>query len=104
MEALKQAVVDSGRWEKWRQPDEEGKAFDELSEERQGWLVRTGCRYIWADPEVVAARQRLYANLEGAGQRGEEVVLRRIADVMHKYYRAFRLGGTLREIEAALRR
>jgi D-tagatose-1,6-bisphosphate aldolase subunit GatZ/KbaZ len=103
MEALKQAVVDSGRWEKWRQPDEEGKSFDEFSADRQGWLVRTGCRYIWATPDVVAARQKLYANLEAAGQRGEEVVLRRIADVMHKYYRAFRLGGTLREIEAALR-
>ncbi len=103
MDALKRAVVASGRWEKWRQPDEEGKSFDELTPERQGWLVRTGCRYIWAQPEVVAARQRLYANLESAGEAGEQVVLRAVADVMRKYYRAFRLAGTLREIEAALR-
>jgi len=82
MEALKAAVVASGRWEKWRQPDEEGKAFEELSRERQGWLVRTGCRYIWAEAEVTAARRRLYANMEAAGEKGEEVVLRRIADVM----------------------
>ena len=91
MEALKSAVVASGRWEKWRQPEEEGKGFEELSPERQGWLVRTGCRYIWAEPEVVAARGRLYANVEG----GEERVLRRIADVMRKYYRAFGLEGAL---------
>jgi len=82
MEALKAAVVASGRWEKWRQPGEEGKAFEELSRERQGWLVRTGCRYIWAEAEVTAARRRLYANMEAAGEKGEEVVLRRIADVM----------------------
>jgi len=102
MDALRQAVVASGRWEKWRLPDEEGGSFDELSPERQGWLVRTGCRYIWADPEVAAARRRLYANMETAGEWGEELVLRAIGEVMHKYYRAFRLAGTLREIEAAL--
>ena len=99
MEALKSAVVASGRWEKWRQPEEEGKGFEELSPERQGWLVRTGCRYIWAEPAVTAARKRLYANVEGAGEKGEEVVLRRIADVMRKYYRAFGLEGTVGRIE-----
>ncbi|MBN1458043.1 MAG: class II D-tagatose-bisphosphate aldolase, non-catalytic subunit [Armatimonadetes bacterium] len=103
MEALTQAVVDSGRWEKWRQPDEEGKAFDELSPERQGWLVRTGCRYIWSQAEVVAARMRLYRNLESAGEKAEEIVLSRIADVMKKYYRAFLLEGTLGLIESRLR-
>ena len=91
MEALREAVIASGRWEKWRLPNEHGKSFDELSQERQGWLVRTGCRYIWSAPEVVAARQRLYVNLED----GEEHVLRSIADVMKKYYHAFRLEGTV---------
>jgi len=98
MEALRDAVVQSGRWEKWRQPEEEGKGFEELSPERQGWLVRTGCRYIWAEPKVAAARKQLYANVDG----GEERVLRKIADVMSKYYRAFRLEGTLRRIEEAV--
>lgn len=102
MEALRDAVVASGRWEKWRQPEEEGKAFEELSEERQGWLVRTGCRYIWSQPEVVAARRRLYENLEAAGEPGEEAVLRRIADAMMKYYRSFRVEGTLELIEQQL--
>jgi tagatose-1,6-bisphosphate aldolase non-catalytic subunit AgaZ/GatZ len=99
MAALREAVIASGRWEKWRLPDEQGKSFDELSQERQGWLVRTGCRYIWSAPEVVAARQRLYANVEG----GEERVLRKIAEVMIKYCRAFRLEGTLKRMEGGNR-
>lgn len=102
LEALRDAVVASGRWEKWRLPDEQGKDFSELSPERQGWLVRTGCRYIWSQPEVVAARQRLYANLEAAGERAEDFVLGRIGAVIHKYFRAFRLTGTLGPIERAL--
>jgi tagatose-1,6-bisphosphate aldolase non-catalytic subunit AgaZ/GatZ len=91
MEALRAAVVASGRWEKWRLAEEQERSFDELSAERQGWLVRTGCRYIWSAPEVLAARKRLYENVRG----GEDRVLRRIAAVMGKYYRAFRLEGTL---------
>lgn len=104
MAALRGAVVASGRWEKWRLPDEQGKSFDDLSPERQGWLVRTGCRYIWAEPSVLEARKRLYANLTAAGEPGEEAVLRAIADVMHKYFRAFRCANTLGPIEAALSR
>lgn len=96
MDALRRAVVASGRWEKWRLAEEESKAFDELPPERQGWLVRTGCRYIWANPEVVAARRKIYANLAAAGEESEEVVLHAMGDVMHKYFRAFRLTGTLR--------
>jgi tagatose-1,6-bisphosphate aldolase non-catalytic subunit AgaZ/GatZ len=99
MAALREAVVASGRWEKWRLLDEQGKSFDELSPERQGWLVRTGCRYIWSEPEVVAARQRLYANVEG----GEARVLRKMAEVMMKYCRAFRLEGTLKRMEGGNR-
>jgi len=104
MEALKAAVIASGRWEKWRQPGEEGRAFEALSAERQEWLVRTGCRYIWAEPEVVDARRRLYANLATAGEKGEEVVLDAVAAVMGKYYRAFRLEGSVRRIDEALAR
>jgi len=95
-------VIASGRWEKWRQPDEQGKQFDALMPARQGWLVRTGCRYIWAEAEVSAARRKLYTNLAGAGERGEEVVLDAIAAAMDKYYRAFRLAGTLGVMEGGL--
>ena len=102
MEALRAAVVASGRWEKWRLPEEAGLAFGQLSPARQSWLVRTGCRYIWAEPSVVAARRTLYANLAAATEEGEQAVLRAIADVMHKYFRAFRLAGTRGPIEEAL--
>jgi len=104
MEALREAVVASGRWEKWRLAEEEGKGFDELSAERQGWLVRTGCRYVWAKPEVAGARRRLYASMTDAGEQGEDVVLGAIADAMHAYYRAFGLGGTLGRIDEQLGR
>ena len=103
MHALRHAVVASARWEKWRLREEAGLPFDQLSPERQAWLVRTGCRYIWAEPSVLDARTKLYANLSAAGEESEEVVLRAIAQVIHKYFRAFRLTGTLRDIEAALR-
>jgi tagatose-1,6-bisphosphate aldolase non-catalytic subunit AgaZ/GatZ len=102
MEVLRRAVIASGRWAKWLQSGEEGKAFEELATERQRWLLRTGCRYIWAEPEVAAARQRLYANLSEAGENPREIVLDGIGAVMGKYYRAFRLEGTLRTIEEAL--
>jgi D-tagatose-1,6-bisphosphate aldolase subunit GatZ/KbaZ len=104
MEALREAVVASGRWEKWRLADEQGRRFDQLSPERQGWLVRTGCRYIWSQRSVIEARERLYANLAANGEEGEVLVLRAIGAVMHKYFRAFRLAGTLGRIEEALRR
>ncbi|MCE5272976.1 class II D-tagatose-bisphosphate aldolase, non-catalytic subunit, partial [bacterium] len=55
-QALENAVVASGRWEKWRQPDEMDKPFAQLTAARREWLVRTGCRYIWTDPGVLAAR------------------------------------------------
>jgi tagatose-1,6-bisphosphate aldolase non-catalytic subunit AgaZ/GatZ len=104
MEVLRRVVIASGRWAKWLQRGEEGKAFDELSPERQRWLLRTGCRYIWVDPGVVAARRRLYANLSAEGEKADEAVLDAIAAVMMKYYRAFRLEKSLAVIEEALGR
>ena len=102
MAALRDAVVTSGRWEKWRQAEETGLAFDQLSAERQGWLVRTGCRYIWSAPEVVSARKRLYANLDAAGEESERVVLRAIGEAIRRYYREFGVEGTNGRVEAAL--
>jgi len=104
MAALRDAVVASGRWEKWRQPEEMGLAFDQLSRERQGWLVRTGCRYIWSVPEVAAARKRLYSNLDAAGEESEGVVLRAIGEAIRRYYREFGVEGTNGRMEAVLAR
>ncbi len=84
-------VLESNRWRKWLQPEEAGKEFDELKEERRNWLVQTGCRYIWQHPQALVARYRLYDNLGKWGVDGEEVVLGRIEHDMDKYFNAFNL-------------
>lgn len=88
--ALREAVVESGRWKKWLHADEEGRAFDELDDDRQDWLVRTGSRYVWSDPDVSRARERLYKNLDGY-RDAEAYVLWRIKQAMMRYYHAFNL-------------
>lgn len=55
--ALSNALVRSGRWRKWVEHD---GAFDALDDETQNRLLETGSRYVWADPEVEAARTELY--------------------------------------------
>jgi tagatose-1,6-bisphosphate aldolase non-catalytic subunit AgaZ/GatZ len=102
MEALRDAVVASGRWEKWRLADEQGLSFGQLSAERQGWLVRTGCRYVWTQSGVLAARAKLYANLREAGAEGESAVLTAIAAVMHRYFVAFGMTGANTRLDRAL--
>lgn len=90
-EALWSAVISSNRWKKWLQPEEKGLDFQEISPERQTWLISTGCRYIWQNPEVVVSRYRLYENLETNGIDAEEIVLSRIEHDMDKYFVNFNL-------------
>jgi len=90
-DTLWQAVIRSGRWKKWLLPGEEPGDFSSLPQERQRWLIKTGCRYIWEQPEVVAARARLYENMQRAGVDAEEIVLSRIEKAMDKYFRNFHL-------------
>ncbi|MFA4863327.1 MAG: hypothetical protein WC605_06080, partial [Bacteroidales bacterium] len=58
---------------------------------RQEWLIKTGCRYIWENPEVVSAREKLYLNLKKSGIDGEEIVLSHIEHAMEKYFFKFNL-------------
>lgn len=90
-DVLWQKVYESGRWKKWLHGEEVGKDLREVSAERQLWLVKTGCRYIWQTPEALVARHQLYDNLQHVGINAEEVVLMRIEHNMDKYYRAFNL-------------
>jgi D-tagatose-1,6-bisphosphate aldolase subunit GatZ/KbaZ len=90
-EALRKAVVDSGRWKKWLQPGENDEDFTLLDPARQEWLIKTGCRYIWENPEVVSAREKLYLNLGICGIDGEEIVLSHIERAMEKYFFKFNL-------------
>jgi len=88
---LHNAVVNSGRWKKWLQPSEDPENFMHLSPVRQEWLISTGCRYIWQNPEVIAARTQLYGNLQNTGILAEEIVLTFIESAMDKYFAAFNL-------------
>ncbi len=85
------AVHDSNRWQKWLHGEEIGKDLAEVEEERQEWLVKTCCRYIWQNNEVLVARQKLADNLHRANIDAETVVLMRIEHDMDKYYNAFNL-------------
>lgn len=91
LELLRKAVIESGRWKKWLHPDEKGIQFDSLDDSRKEWLITTGCRYIWQNPEVVIARYRLYGNLESNGIDAEEIVLGKIQHDMDKYFNSFNL-------------
>ena len=101
-EALKNAVVRSRRWEKWRLEDEQGLDFNSLKAERQEWLIRTGCRYIWTEPDVLEARGRLYSQLDSQGIAAEDYVIDEIVKVMDKYFKTFNLYGTIERIEKRL--
>ncbi len=90
---LWQAVINSNRWKKWLLTDENPDDFYSISEERQLWLIKTGCRYIWENPEVVAARYRLYDNLADNGIEGAQIVSLHIEHAIDKYFRAFNLTG-----------
>ncbi len=90
--ALRQAVVESRRWEKWRRPDEADLPFTSLTPERQAWLIRTGCRYVWTQPPVVDARRRLYRHL-ASRCNAEAYVVWRLAEALLRYLHAFNLIG-----------
>jgi D-tagatose-1,6-bisphosphate aldolase subunit GatZ/KbaZ len=90
-DTLTAAVETSNRWQKWLLPDEHGQAFNSLSATRREWLLKTGVRYIWTDPAVTAARQRLYTNLTPVMGDPHCWVVDQIARAVEKYIVAFHL-------------
>jgi tagatose-1,6-bisphosphate aldolase non-catalytic subunit AgaZ/GatZ len=99
MQVLEQAVVDSGRWKKWLEPAEKSKEFHRLAPARRTWLVETGARYIWTDPAVEDARQKLYNNLHTVMPDPHAFVVDRIVAAMDKYVEAFNLMDLLGHLE-----
>lgn len=89
--ALWKAVIDSQRWKKWLQEGESTEDFYKNTPERQEWLIKTGCRYIWENPAVLASRNRLYRNLEFNHVDAEGIVLSHIEKAMDKYFHKFNL-------------
>jgi D-tagatose-1,6-bisphosphate aldolase subunit GatZ/KbaZ len=90
---LWQAVIRSGRWKKWIQNGEDPGNFYSVSPERQEWLIKTGCRYIWEDSDVLAERARLYSNLALEGIDSREIVELSIESAMDRYFYSFNLSG-----------
>jgi len=92
-ETLWQSVISSNRWKKWVKEGESDQDFYANSKERQEWFVKTGGRYIWERPQVVAARTRLYENLSKNGINSRQVVEAHIENSMDKYFHNFNLSG-----------
>jgi D-tagatose-1,6-bisphosphate aldolase subunit GatZ/KbaZ len=90
---LWESVIKSGRWRKWLQADENPNNFYANSSERQEWLIKTGCRYIWEDPEVVSTRARLYQNISIQGIDAAAIVESSVESAMDRYYYKFNLVG-----------
>lgn len=90
---LWESVIHSGRWQKWLHADENRDDFYANPYERQEWLIKTGCRYIWEKPEVVASRSRLYQNLTMQGIDAEAIVESHIENAMDRYFFKFNLIG-----------
>ena len=88
---LTTAVDDSNRWKKWLQPAEQGLALRDLSPARQEWMLKTGARYVWTAPSVVAARAQLYENLGPILGDPQRYVVDWIAATIDRYVVAFHL-------------
>jgi D-tagatose-1,6-bisphosphate aldolase subunit GatZ/KbaZ len=95
MGTLQKAVVESGRWIKWLQPEEKGRSFSELSVERKDWLLKTCSRYIWTNEEVLAARLNLYKNMKEKVDDPHGYVVEKITLSIEKYIIAFNLQNSV---------
>jgi len=91
-QVLWDAVIASGRWQKWLHAGESTTDFYANSADRQLWLVKTGCRYIWENPGVVAARARLYESLTHHGVDAAYIVEAKIEHSIDRYYQKFNLN------------
>ncbi|WP_263785736.1 class II D-tagatose-bisphosphate aldolase, non-catalytic subunit [Salinibacter grassmerensis] len=101
VDTLRAAVVESGRWTKWLRTDEQGTAFTDLSPDRQRWLVNTGSRYVWTDPDVRAARTALYEHV-APYRDADTFVLWRLKTALLRYMHAFNLVGLADQLAEAL--
>jgi len=90
---LWESVIGSGRWKKWLQPGEDPDNFYAVVPQRQEWLIKTGCRYIWEDPEVLAVRSHLYRNIDMHGIDARAIVESSVESAMDRYFYSFNLTG-----------
>jgi D-tagatose-1,6-bisphosphate aldolase subunit GatZ/KbaZ len=98
VQALQDAVVASGRWQKWLLADERGRDFAVLSLQRRDWLTQTGARYIWTQPAVLHARVQLYENLAPIMGDPHGYVIDCIVRTMDAYINAFNLFDAMTDL------
>ena len=82
---------------------DEPEEFDKLSTERQRWLVTSGARYMWTQPQVIESRERLYENLTPVMGDPRGWVVDRIAASIEKHVWAFNLFGFAEQLGARKR-
>jgi tagatose-1,6-bisphosphate aldolase non-catalytic subunit AgaZ/GatZ len=99
LEVLEQAVIASQCWKKWLKLEEKDKEFGELELPRQIRMLESGARYVWAEPDVKAARQNLYDNLSSVMTDPQSFVVDRIVRVIENYINAFNLHDLLARLE-----
>ncbi len=86
-----EAVIHSGRWQKWLHAGENSNDFFKNSPKRQEWLIKTCSRYIWENPKVLAARTKLLDNVKNHGVDADEVLVSHIEKAMDRYFYKFNL-------------
>jgi tagatose-1,6-bisphosphate aldolase non-catalytic subunit AgaZ/GatZ len=84
-------VIESQRWKKWLTENENDEDFYANSLPRQEWIIKTCARYIWENPEVLAARDKMFKNIENHGIDAEEVLISHIEKAMERYFHKFNL-------------
>ena len=91
LKTLQEVVIESGRWEKWLQPAEQGLYFNDLTQQRKEWLLQTCSRYIWTDDRVINARKKMYENLSIRINDPNIYVVDKITRAIDRYIEAFNL-------------
>lgn len=94
LKTLQEVVIESGRWEKWLQPAEQGLYFNDLTQQRKEWLLQTCSRYIWTDDRVINARKKMYENLSIRINDPNIYVVDKITRAIDRYIEAFNLQGS----------
>lgn len=73
--------------------------IDKIDKSRKELIVKTSCRYVWAEPAVKVAQHELYKNLIDNGFDPENWILLKIEESMDKYFRAFNLINLNEKLE-----
>ena len=94
---VEEKVLASRRWLKWLRPAERGTTEADLRADhaRLRQVAVVSGHYVFTDPEVGAARRRLYANASalGVAADAERAVLEAVKASIAHYVEPFRLAG-----------